>query len=752
MSHIPSKAEILDWISANPALTAKRDIAKAFGIKGAERIELKRVLKELEEEGHLQKRHKTYRDPDRLPQVSVLEVLGPDRNGDLWAKPLEWQGEGAKPKVLLILRESDPALGKGDRILGRLTEVKSEEFQYEGRLIRRIGQNPHRVLGIYKKSAEGGRILPIDKGDGKEWHVPPGATGGAKDGELVEAEQAGPAGRMGLPRARIIARLGDPMAAKAVSLIAIHQHGIPDDFPDEVIAEADAMKPAGLSGRVDMREMPLVTIDPFDARDHDDAVWAHADDDPKNEGGHVLWVAIADVAHYVTPNSELDHEARKRGNASYFPDRVVPMLPDRLSGDLCSLHEGVPRACLAVRMQINAKGHKIGHRFQRGLMRSVASLNYEEVQAAQDGSPNEKCAPLMDEVIKPLYAAYDAIVKARADRQPLDLDLPERKVILSDTGDVVSVAFRDRLDAHRLIEEFMILANVAAAETLIQKKSPLLFRVHEEPSPEKLDALRETAEAAGLVLAKGQVLKTAHLNRLLKSAEGTDVDELINISTLRSMTQAYYSPQNFGHFGLALQSYAHFTSPIRRYSDLIVHRALIRSHGWGDDGLSEWDVEKLQYTANHISETERRSMLAERDTTDRYLAAFLSDRIGQEFSGRISGIAKFGVFVKLEGSGADGLVPMRALGGEFFHYDRESQSLLGADTGRVIGLGQRVTVKLAEAAPVTGGIILELLTLDGEEMPRGSSRGRGKPVKRLQGASKHKDKAIARKVKRSRRK
>ena len=752
MSHIPSKAEILDWISANPALTAKRDIAKAFGIKGAERIELKRVLKELEEEGHLQKRHKTYRDPDRLPPVSVLEVLGPDRNGDLWAKPLEWQGEDAEPKVLLIPRDSDPALGKGDRILGRLTEVKSEEYQYEGRLIRRIGQNPRRVLGIYKKSAEGGRILPIDKGDGKEWHVPPGATGGAKDGELVEAEQAGPAGRMGLPRARIIARLGDPMAAKAVSLIAIHQHGIPDDFPDEVIAEADAMKPAGLSGRIDMRDMPLVTIDPFDARDHDDAVSAHADDDPKNEGGHVLWVAIADVAHYVTPNSELDHEARKRGNSSYFPDRVVPMLPDRLSGDLCSLHEGVPRACLAVRMQINAKGHKIGHSFQRGLMRSVASLNYEEVQAAQDGAPNEKCAPLMDEVIKPLYAAYDALVKARADRQPLDLDLPERKVILSDTGDVLSVAFRDRLDAHRLIEEFMILANVAAAETLIQKKSPLLFRVHEEPSPEKLDALRETAEAAGLVLAKGQVLKTAHLNRLLKSAEGTDVDELINLSTLRSMTQAYYSPQNFGHFGLALQSYAHFTSPIRRYSDLIVHRALIRSHGWGDDGLSEWDIEKLQNTANQISETERRSMLAERDTTDRYLAAFLSDRIGQEFSGRISGIAKFGVFAKLEGSGADGLVPMRALGGEFFHYDRESQSLLGADTGRVIGLGQRVTVKLAEAAPITGGIILELLTLEGEEMPRGSSRGRGKPVKRRQGASKHKDKAIARKVKRSRRK
>ena len=670
MSQIPTKDQILQWISDNPTLTAKRDIAKAFGIKGAERIELKRVLKDLEQEGHLAKRNKTYRDPDRLPPVSVLEVLAPDRSGDLWAKPLEWQGTGEAPKILLVPRDSDPALGQGDRILGRLTEVNDEAHGYEGRLIRKIGSNPRRVLGVFKKTAEGGRILPIDKGESKEWTVPPGATGGAKDGELVEGEQSGPGGRMGLPRARVVARLGDPSGAKAVSLIAIHQHGIPDDFPDDVIAEADAMKPAELTGREDLRDMLLVTIDPSDARDHDDAVWAHADDDPKNAGGHIVWVAIADVANYVTPGSALDHEARKRGNSSYFPDRVVPMLPDRLSGDLCSLHEGVPRACIAVRMQLDAKGRKIGHSFVRGLMRSVASLTYEEVQAAQDGAPNEKCAPLMASVITPLYAAYEALVSARAERQPLDLDLPERKVALSEAGEVIAVAFKDRLDAHRLIEECMILANVAAAETLIKAKTPLLFRVHEEPSPEKLDALRETADAAGLVLAKGQVLKTAHLNKLLKAAEGTDVSELINISTLRAMTQAYYSPQNFGHFGLALQSYAHFTSPIRRYSDLVVHRALIKAHKWGKDGLSEADMAELEATANHISETERRSMLAERDTTDRYLAAFLADRVGQEFSGRISGIAKFGVFVKLEGTGADGLVPMRALGGEFFHYGK----------------------------------------------------------------------------------
>ena len=753
MSRIPSKDEILAWIADHPGETSKRDISKAFGIKGAARIDLKRILKELEAEGHLEKRRKTYRDPDKLPPVSVLQVTGPDGSGDLFAKPLEWSGEGAEPRVIVIPRQGDPALGAGDRILARLTEVREDGHDYEGRLIRRIGQNPKKILGVFRKTAEGGRIVPVDKGAEREWLVPQDAAQGARDGELVEAEQAGPKSRMGLPRARIVTRLGDPSEPKAVSLIAIHQHGIPDDFPDDVIAEADRMKPAGLGSREDLRDLPLVTIDPADARDHDDAVWAHPDDDPKNAGGFVVWVAIADVAHYVTPGSALDREARLRGNSTYFPDRVVPMLPDRLSGDLCSLHEGVPRACLAVRMQIDASGHKIGHRFTRGLMRSGASLNYEEVQAAEDGSPNEKCAPLLDEVIRPLFAAWRATMKARAERQPLDLDLPERKIVLSDEGKVLSVGFRDRLDAHKVIEEFMILANVAAAEELERRKTPLVYRVHEEPSPEKLDALRETAEASGLVLAKGQVLKTSHLNRLLAQAEGTENDELINMATLRSMTQAYYFPQNFGHFGLALRRYAHFTSPIRRYADLIVHRALIFAHGWGDDGLSADEIERLEPTAEHISETERRSMTAERDTNDRYLAAYLSERIGSELTGRISGIQRFGAFVKLDETGADGLIPIRSVGAEYFHFDREAQTLMGSETGLTLSLGQRVTVRLAEAVPVTGGLMLELLAVDGTDMPspvRRNRRGKGTKPRKPAAAKKKADKA-KRKVSRRRR-
>ncbi|MEW9918064.1 ribonuclease R [Marimonas sp. MJW-29] len=753
MSKIPTKAEILDWIEHNPTLTAKRDIAKAFGIKGAARIDLKRVLKELEDEGHLEKRKRSYQDPDRLPPVSVLVVTGPDNQGDLFAKPMEWHGEGKEPVVLVIPRASDPALGEGDRILARLTLVKNQDHHYEARLIRRIGTNPKKVLGIFRKGAEGGRIVPIDKGLDREWIVGADATFGAKDGELVEGEQAGPKGRMGLPRARIIERLGDPSAPRAVSLIAIHQHGIPDEFPDDVIAEADAQKPVGLKGREDLRDLPLITIDPSDARDHDDACYAHADEDPKNEGGHIIWVAIADVAAYVTPGSALDREARKRGNSTYFPDRVVPMLPDRLSGDLCSLHEGVPRACIAVRMQIDAKGNKLSHSFHRGLMRSPASLNYEEVQDAIDGNPNDRCGPLLEPVLRPLYAAYHALVKARNARQPLDLDLPERRVVLDEDGTVRSINFKDRLDAHRLIEEFMVLANVAAAETLLSKKVPLLFRIHEEPTQEKIKSLRETAEAAGFTLAKGQVLQTQHLNRLLHDAAGTDEAELINLTTLRSMTQAYYGPQHIGHFGLALRSYAHFTSPIRRYSDLIVHRGLIAAHGWGKDGLRPEDYDQLEQIGAHISDTERRSMMAERDTTDRYLASYLSERVGNEFTGRISGIARFGIFVKLDETGADGLVPMRSIGNEYFHFDGEAQTLMGADTGMIISLGQRVTVRLAEAVPVTGGIALELLQLEGAKVPQGERRspaGRSGPRRKAVKAKRKKDK-IKRKVARQRR-
>ncbi|MCY4179319.1 MAG: ribonuclease R [Litoreibacter sp.] len=751
MSKLPNRDDILQWISDNPTKISKRDIARAFGIQGQARIDLKRILKELEAEGHLEKRRKTFREPGSLPPVGVARVLGVDADGDLFVSPVEWEGEGEAPRALFIEKKGDPALAAGDRVLVRLAKVAGEDYAYEARLVRRIGAGPQKILGIYKAASEGGRITPIDKGSDREWRVPAGASEGARDGELVEAEQTGPKSRMGLPLARINARLGDPGAARAVSLIAIHQHDIPDDFPAEVIAQAEAAKPVDLAGREDLRDLPLITIDPADARDHDDACYAHADEDPKNPGGHVVWVAIADVAHYVRPGSALDREAFKRGNSTYFPDRVVPMLPEALSGDLCSLHEGVERACIAVRMVLDAEGNKIGHRFVRGLMRSPAALNYEEVQAGRDGQPNARVAPLMVEVIAPLYEAYEALKSARERRQPLELDLPERRIELDEAGQVTSVAFRDRLDAHRLIEEFMVLANVAAAEELKARKVPLLYRVHEEPSPEKLESLREIAGASGFTLAKGQVLQTRHLNRLLAQAEGTEHAELMNITALRSMTQAYYAPENFGHFGLALRNYAHFTSPIRRYADLVVHRALVTAHGWGEDGLAPGAEEGLKEVGEHISTTERRSMMAERDTTDRYLATYLADRVGAEVEGRIAGVVSFGVFVKLDETGADGLVPVRSLGREYFQFDRDAQTLRGEQSGLVLGLGQRVTVRIAEATPMTGGLMLELLDVEGRKMaraPAGGRRGAGtrrKLVKSRKKGAKLRKKAARRK-------
>ncbi|WP_118137126.1 ribonuclease R [Oceanicella sp. SM1341] len=748
MAHFPSKDDILGWIRDNPGAVGKREIARAFNVKGADRIALKQLLREMQAEGAIRRDRKSFREKGALPPVSVLVLEAPDADGDLFARPQEWDGDEAPPRILFVPKKGDPGLGQGDRILARLTPVEHAGHAFEARLIRRIGSGPRRILGLFRKTDQGGRIVPVERKSDRDWLVPHGEHAGARDGELVEGEIVGNP-RLGLPRAKVVARLGDPAAPRSVSLIAIHEHGLPVEFSEEAMAEALGAKPVTLGSREDLRHLPLLTIDPSDARDHDDAVAALPDDDPENEGGHVVWVAIADVAHYVRPGSALDREARRRGNSTYFPDRVVPMLPEELSGDLCSLHEGVDRPCIALRMVLTADGTKRSHRFTRGLMRSPASLSYEQAQAAHEGNPDEATAPLNDTAIAPLFAAYGALKAARERRQPLALDLPERRIVLSEEGEVTSVAFRDRFDAHKLIEEFMVLSNVCAAETLERRSRPLLYRAHEEPTVEKLDALREIAESCGLTLARGQVLKTATFNRLLDQAAGTDFAEMINLSVLRSQTQAYYTREAIGHFGLSLARYAHFTSPIRRYADLVVHRALISAHGWGNDGLTAEETDALEETAKHISMTERRSMEAERDTTDRYLAAFLADRVGNEFEGKVSGVTRFGLFVRLTETGADGLIPISSLGREYFHYDADAQTLTGERSRREIGLGMRATVRLAEAVPVTGGLLFELLEIEGKPAPRGAPvKGRGPTPRRKAVKARAKGSKLAKKAKR----
>jgi ribonuclease R len=398
------------------------------------------------------------------------------------------------------------------------------------------------------------------------------------------------------------------------------------------------------------------------------------------------------------------------------------MLPERISNDLCSLVPGEPRGALAVRMVIGNDGRKRSHSFHRILMRSAAKLNYAQAQAAIDGRPDDTTGPLLDPILKPLYEAYAVVKRARDERDPLDLDIPERKILLKPDGTVDRVVVPERLDAHKLIEEFMILANVAAAEMLEKKSLPLIYRVHDEPTLEKVHNLQEFLKTLDLPFAKSGALRPALFNRVLAQVKGHDSEPLVNEVVLRSQAQAEYAAENYGHFGLNLRRYAHFTSPIRRYADLIVHRALIRGLGLGEGALPETEtVETLTEVAAQISVTERRAMKAERETADRLIAHFLADRIGASFQGRISGVTRAGLFVKLSDTGADGLIPIRTLGTEYFNYDETRHALVGSRSGAMHRLGDVVDVRLVEAAPVAGALRFELLS-EGQTAPRGRGR------------------------------
>jgi ribonuclease R len=729
---LPSKQDILDFLATATGEAGKREIARAFGVKGGDRIALKELLRDMTDDGLIAGSRRKLSRPGVLPPVTVLEIVSRDADGEFIARPASWEEEhGPPPRILMTesKRDAGPVAGIGDRVLARITSLGADaDYPYQARTIKRLARAARSLLGIFRTLQGGAGVIdPVDRKQLKEWPVPRGQTNDAENGELVRFELTR-SSRMGVQTARVVERLGNPAAQQTTSLIAVHAHGIPDSFPPDALAEALGAKEPDAKHREDLSHLPLVTIDPFDARDHDDAVWAEADPNPQNRGGWVVIVAIADVASYVRPGSALDKEARKRGNSVYFPDRVVPMLPERISNDLCSLIEDERRPCLAVRMVFDKDGRKQGHRFFRALMRSAASLTYEQAQAAIDGRTDETTAPLLDTVLRPLWGAYASLVLARTERGPLDLDLPERKILLDDQGRVRGVVSPPRLDAHRLIEEFMIAANVAAAETLEAKRSPLIYRVHDSPSKEKLAALGEFLSTIGIKLPKSGTLKPAQFNRILADTRATPTAELVGEVILRSQAQAQYNPGNFGHFGLNLRRYAHFTSPIRRYADLIVHRALIRAIAAGPDGLTDGEMSELEEIAGHISDTERRAMAAERETADRLIAAYLADRIGAKFQARVSGLVRTGLFVRLIETGADGFVPASSIGHEYFFHDEVRQALVGEDTGLAYRLGDPVEVRLVEAIPTAGALRFEMLS-EGRAIgarPKGAGRSSDK--------------------------
>ena len=716
---LPNREQVLEFIQTSDKPAGKREIAKAFGIKGQDKIALKKLLKDMAEEGLIDGKKSAFHKMGGVPKVTVLKVVEIE-DGEAIAIPENWSPDDATPppRLRLIEKKKHAALRKGDRVLARTEE---NQRGWRAHPMKKLPQKHDAVMGVVEIDGAGRAWLaPTDKKIRNSFQI--GDIGGAEEGQLVTAESTGKGVRS---KVNVTEVLGDPLEPKSFSLIAIHKYGIPPVFPESTIAEAEAAAKLPLSEeqREDLRHVPIVAIDPADARDHDDAIWA----EPDGEGGFDAMIAIADVSFYVRPGGEIDREARKRGNSVYFPDRVVPMLPEVLSTDVCSLKSGEDRAAMVCKVKINTKGVMTSWRFTRAIVRIAEVIAYEDAQARVDGDGEEQN-------LRNLWACWEALAKARADRDPLDLDLPERRVMLDEDGRIKEIAVRERLDAHRVVEDFMIAANVAAAKALEAKTAPVVYRVHETPSREKLIALREYLETLGRKLALGQVIKPELFNRMLAGIDDEADRAQLMEAVLRTQTQAYYGPGNLGHFGLALGSYAHFTSPIRRYADLLVHRSLVDSYNLEQpkpkqdvpsaSGLSDKDKADLGKIADAISKTERRAMEAERDTIDRYVAAWLASRVGETFDTRITGVQSFGFFATIEGLGGDGLVPVSTLGSDYFRYDETAQSLVGDRTGTSYTVGDRLKLKLAESNALTGALKFEVPDEGGSKVePRGGKGG-----------------------------
>jgi len=723
---LPGRKQILDFIATSDQPAGKREIARAFGLSGQAKIELKALLKDMADEGLIDhSRGRAFHQMGGVPKVTVLRVQSVDDSGNIFAVPEQWHAETPPPR-LRVKDRGRSALGIGDRVLCRTEETERGWLAHP---LKKLAKAAELVLGVVRRDGDKYWLSPVDKRERREFAIH--ELKDAEPGDLVLCEVSGRPPRVS---ARVDAVLGDPFAPRSFSLIAIHKHGLRAEFAQEAIDEAHRVAKQPLEKREDLTHLPIVAIDPEDARDHDDAIWAEAD----GEGGWNAIVAIADVSFYVRPGSELDREARARGNSVYFPDRVVPMLPEELSADICSLKEGEDRAAMACHLKIGKDGALKEWRFTRARVRIAANIAYEDAQAAIDAAGEERievssptCAmppiegrvsqELVEKALKPLWACWRALFAARQKRDPLELDLPERRVMLDEKGRIASIAPRDRLDAHRLVEDYMIAANVAAARALEARKAPVMYRVHEAPSREKLVALKDYLKTFGIEFALGQVIRPGTFNRIIERLGDGDGREEIMEQLLRTQMQARYAPDRLGHFGLALATYAHFTSPIRRYADLLVHRSLVDAYKLGEGGLPRGDEEKFEAIGEQISMLERRAMEAERETIDRYVAAYLSDQVGQLVECRITGVQPFGFFATVEDLGGDGLVLARDLGTEYFRYDEAARLLIGEETGETYKIGQRLTLRLAEANPVSGSLRFEL--------PEGSYGGPG-PARR----------------------
>jgi len=530
---------------------------------------------------------------------------------------------------------------------------------------------------------------------------------------------------------QFIKNLGCINSTKTYTPMGVHAYSLPHAFSADAQHIADKGSIPNLDLRTDLRDIPLVTIDGPDAKDFDDAVFAISDEDPRNKGGWKAIVAIADVSHYVPSNSSLDKEAYLRGNSVYFVDKVIPMLPEQLSNNLCSLRPNEDRACLAVEMIISASGKIKSYRFKRGLMRSRARLTYEQVEKAIHGQTDDITKDLLDSVIQPLYGCYKSLKKARDLRGTIQVETVENVFLLNEDGSVKGVKAKNRLESHQIIEEFMIAANVAAAKTLQAKNWPTIYRIHERPDKMRLQNVCALAKSLRMPVKKFDNKNIINsLNEILFAAKKLPYSKLFNELILRSQAQARYSSHNMGHFGLNLSAYSHFTSPIRRYADLIVHRSLIAALELDNIKHQPIDLD-LDGISEHISKTERIAMEAEREVQDRFMAKYMQQHLGSIFDGTIVGVGIPGIFIELDNIGAQGFIPKQELGDDYFIFNETQHCYVGKRTRKIYQIGNRVKVVVTNADPILCSIGFSLVKEQRKQRVEKKKKTHKKPVRRV---------------------
>jgi ribonuclease R len=701
---IPSREAILTLLEKHAGMMDAEAIAEQLGL--SEDIDIvalgKRLAAMLRDGQLLKNRRDAYAPADKLdliPGVVLANADGygflrPDEGGDdLYLSPYEMR------KVL-----------HGDHVLASVIEL-DRRGRRKGAIVEVLERRTPRLVG--RVVVEGGVtvVVPDDPHITQDLRIPRDETHGARAGQIVVAEIVTPPTARRGPVGAIRAVLGERLKPSLVVEMAIASHGLPDTWPEEVLEQSEAVPQqvtrSDKKGRTDIRELPLVTIDGADSRDFDDAVYA----EKRRNGSFRLVVAIADVSHYVPADTPMDAEAFERSTSTYFPGYVVPMLPESLSNGICSLNPNLERLCLACDMSIDAQGNVTRARFQPALMRSHARLTYQQVWQAigeHDADVREELSEVLPQ-LETLHRLYKVLAKARRARGAIEFETPEVKFALAASGEVVSLGAQPRNDAHKLIEECMIAANVQAAKFLERKRIPALYRVHAPPPATKYEDLLEFLRAYKLNLPPLADLAPADYNALLDKVRDKPEFELVQSVLLRSMSMAVYLPEDQGHFGLALDAYTHFTSPIRRYPDLLVHRAIHHALAGGKRSDYLYPPARMAAMATHCSQRERRAEEAERDVDDRYKCAWMEKHIGETFDGRVASVMSFGLFVDIEPSRISGLVHVSQLTNDYYHFDPVRHQLHGERTHHTFCLGDAVTVQVLRASMEDRKIDLRLV-------------------------------------------